>query len=547
MNKKRKLSCLKACAFFVFIIFTYSSYSCEEANDEVLPVITFQERPPEASLTGSVAQLPKITVDKFMGANAFVDDPLDKLKAVGFIREYHKWNWDEGAIGGSKGNLNYPGYPANQIKWAPSEISAWNFDEFYSKVKGAGLEIAPVLQGSPCWLQGRKDFPFSSKPLDEPSADSRNPNSYEAKAHYMFQFAARYGAQQVADNLLTLASGQPRNSGLRLVQYVEDWNEQDATWAGEAAKFSPQEYAAMASADYDGHANTMKQGSGTFGVKNADPNMKLVMGGLAFLNLDYVKQMLNWFTYNRPDKKFAADVINVHHYAWLKESETWRGGGPAKSPEDDRFRERMKAWADYRNMFLPGVEIWVSEFGWDTHPQSPLRPPVIGPFDIQEVQGQWMVRGFLALIAAGVDRAQMYMLRDVDPTSPTQYNTCGLTGPKGDWTPKKSWYYVSTMKNTLANMTFLGEVSSGDPNILIYKFKNIANDGGAYAVWAKTSKNYNVTGYKLKLTSTPAVAAKVEMVVGDADGVTSSLNISSNQVSINVSERPIFVLVDKIQ
>ena len=34
-------------------------------------------------------------MDQFVGTNAFIDDPLDKLAVpVGFVREYHSWQWD---------------------------------------------------------------------------------------------------------------------------------------------------------------------------------------------------------------------------------------------------------------------------------------------------------------------------------------------------------------------------------------------------------------------------------------------------------------------
>ncbi|MES2733709.1 MAG: fibronectin type III domain-containing protein [Bacteroidota bacterium] len=489
----------------------------------------------------------KITVDKFMGANAFVDDPISKMQAVGFIREYHNWNWDEGDIWSGGGNVNYPGYPNNQIKWAPSQAGGgvWNFDTYYTSLKNAGLGVSPAIQGSVKWLHGGLNFGEDDKPIDEPGASTTNPNSYEKKSHHMFQYAARYGSTTVADNKLTLAPGQPRNTGMNLIKYIEDWNEQDKNWRGPNAEFSAQEYAAMASADYDGHAKTMHQGSGTFGVKNADPNMKMVMGGIFRLDLDYIKQMKAWFTANRADHKFAADVINLHYYSW-KDDLGPQGGGPALSPEESDFKGKLKPFVDYRNQHLPGVEVWVSEFGWDTNPGSPLAPPPIGPFDLQEIQGQWLVRAYLALAAAGVDRAQMYMLRDVNPSDPTWFSTSGLVGPKDDWTPKKSWYYVSTMKKTLTNMLFLGEVASTDPNVLIYKFKDVNSANGAYVVWAKTKSNYTVN-YSLTLAGAATTANKVEMVAGDADGVSTPLSITAGKVSVNVSERPVFIKVNTIQ
>ncbi|MGV8879591.1 MAG: hypothetical protein ACOH2A_11235 [Sphingobacteriaceae bacterium] len=478
----------------------------------------------------------QITMDQFIGANAFIDDPVKYIEAVGFIREYHNWSWDEGGE-------NYKGYPNNAIKWAPG---IWNFDDFYRNLKQAHVGVSPCLQGTVSWLQGEKALGHSDKPLDEKGAKATDPNAYEKKAHHLFQFAARYGATKVADRLLTLAPGQPRNSGLNLISYLEDWNEQDKDWEGPNANFSPQEYAAMASANYDGHAKTMKQGSGTFGVKNADPKMKFVMGGLAGLKLDYIAAMKLWFEQNRPDHKFAADVINFHHYAW-KDGSGWQGGGPAKSPEEDHFKERMKKLTAYRDKNLPGVEVWISEFGWDTHPKSPLSPPVIGPFDRQEVQGQWLVRAYLAFAAARVDRAQMFMLRDVDPTDSLWFASCGLVGPKGDWKPKKSWYYVYTMKNVLTNMVYLGEELSPDPNMLIYKFKDISSSKGVYVLWAKTKQNYRVNHYKLLVKGDLKSATQIELLTGSTVGKMAILPVKNSEILVNVTERPVFIKVDSIR
>jgi hypothetical protein len=59
-------------------------------------------------------------MDEFIGTNAFIDDPLDKMLVAGFIREYHPWNWDEGGIWMNEGNEEYIGYPNNQNAWSPS-------------------------------------------------------------------------------------------------------------------------------------------------------------------------------------------------------------------------------------------------------------------------------------------------------------------------------------------------------------------------------------------------------------------------------------------
>ena len=39
-------------------------------------------------------EISSIPMGQFIGTNAFIDDPLEKIKVAGFIREYHPWSWD---------------------------------------------------------------------------------------------------------------------------------------------------------------------------------------------------------------------------------------------------------------------------------------------------------------------------------------------------------------------------------------------------------------------------------------------------------------------
>ena len=496
---------------------------------------------PHEDLGRIIDSLHPITMDQFIGMNAFVDDPVDKLAAVGFIREYHNWEWDEGNWNGG-----YRGFPFSEIKFSPSE-PGWSYDSFYENLQKAGLTVAPCIQGAPGWLHGREDFPRENKPIDNPGISPADPQSYYKKSHFMYQFAARYGHSKIDPSKLTLAKNQQQLSGLGMIQYLEDWNEQDKDWEGPNANFSPEQYAAMASANYDGHCNTLTKIAGNYGIKNADSSIKFVMGGLASQNLDYIKKMKTWFENNRRDKKFVPDVINFHMYTFKEGANVKGGSGPAYSPEEGRLREKFSEIVKYRNEYLPGVEVWVSEFGWDTNPNSSLAAAQVGPFDIQETQGIWLVRGYLALAAAGVDRAQMYMSRDVDPNDATWYSSSGLMGPKGDFTPKKSWYYVYTLKNLLKDQRYFGIVPSNDKNILIYKFKNIKNDSGTYVLWAKTTSNYVATNVPVKISAKAKNVSLVNLLVGSTNGEPQNITISNNHVYLPVTEKPVFLKTDVME
>ncbi|TET07658.1 hypothetical protein E3J84_07195 [Candidatus Aerophobetes bacterium] len=482
-----------------------------------------------------------ITIDKAMGTNCFIDDPHDKIAVAGIIREYHNWNWDEGDEPWfSEGT--YPGYPNNENRWQPSYGAygySWYFDDYYDDLStNYNIIISPCIQGSVYWITGEN---WDNKPLYA-GEDSTDPASYIEHADHMYQYAARYASVEVNDSYLKLASDQPRETGLNLIKYYENWNEPDNWWAGDDAHFSPQELAAMCSADYDGHEGTM---GSTVGVKNADPNAKLVLGGIADgTNLQYLQDMKAWFDSNRSDDEFAVDVINMHIYCTDYTS--------AFTPEEFDLKGKTQTIVDWVRTNLPNKEVWYTEFGYDTcqaryrGKYSWVRAVPHAGYDAQEVQAQWIIRCYLVLFAAGVDRATQYMLRDVDPNSGLQYSSCGLVGPKDDWTPKKSWYYVYTMRNRLTGMYYVGEQSSGNSDVWIYKFKTDGGDDGAYVLWCPTRDGTTVDDYELTLTGSPTSATLVEMANEDTDGVETSLTISEGKVTVDVSERPIFVLVNDI-
>jgi hypothetical protein len=488
---------------------------------------------PEGPITKATipAPQPRIlpTMENFIGTNAFVDDPIEKIAVGGYLREYHSWDWD--ALDSAK---DAKPFPHNVFAFNPSRAGPnWDFDDFYTRCKAANIFVCPSLKASVSWLTPK----LGDRPAD-PKMDPADPLAYRAHADHLFQFVARYGKTKVDDKKLKLAPDQKRLSGLDLIQYVENGNENDGWWAGPSAYSTPYQLAAQCSADYDGHKGQLGD---TFGIKNADPNAKLVMSGLARPAVDYIRAMKAWADAHRGGD-FPADVINIHTY-----SNEHGGQGNEMtigiSPEQDKLRERMHEFVDYRNRYLPKQEVWLTEFGYDTHPAAAQRAPAIGKTPPEEVQARWILRSYLAVAAAGFDRAAQYMLRDVSTTSTTKFDTSGLVGPKGDWTPKPSWYYTYTLKNRLTGMRYAGDVDSGNKKVWIYKFRS--DDGrGAYVLWCPTADNSVVKSYALKNLGAAKTATLVEFVDKEKEGKASPLTLTKGSVTVNVSECPVIVLVD---
>ena len=71
---------------------------------------------------GSVATGPLVA--DFIGLNGFIDDDLSKLAAVGNVREYHDWSWNEG-----NGAAGYRAIPTTVV--VTDVAGAWDFDAYY--------------------------------------------------------------------------------------------------------------------------------------------------------------------------------------------------------------------------------------------------------------------------------------------------------------------------------------------------------------------------------------------------------------------------------
>ena len=462
-------------------------------------------------------------MDQFIGTNAFIDDPIDKLAVpVGFVREYHSWQWDnEGAD--------------KQTRFQPSGAAgghAWFFDDYYARLNTSGVTVCPALQQStPVYFPG-VDLDF--KPVEK-GKDTEDPVSYRLHAAHMYQFAARYGSAKVVDSLLQLAADQPRCSGLDSLHYLENWNEPDKTWRGREGRFTPYELAAMSSADYDGDQGRMGK---NVGVRSADPKLKLVIGGLAGINLEYLRAMKVWADGHRGGD-FPADVINLHHYSSDgTEDQAFKTTGI--SPEADHLREKFANIVAWRDANLPKCEVWVTEFGYDTNPKSPIHSPAIGSYSAEEVQGIWLLRSYMALAAAGVDRAAMFMFRDVKSDGGGVFETCGMVTEKGQWKPKPSYFYIATLKKRLAEMRFAGEIASGNANVLIYRFVG-AGDRAAYVVWSPTSEDRKIADVSFALNGKSAV--RIDFTDKSLAGTSALLTIRQGRVTLEVREKPVLVLV----
>ena len=451
----------------------------------------------------SPAALPKtnLTAGQRIGFNAFIDDPMTAIMAGGNVREYHNFNW----LYDDKGKVKF-----TQGTWG-------DMDSYYQAMVNRGISIIPCFQGGSDYVSG-KDHTIKPVPAD---ADTTDPLSYALHAQAFYQVAARYGSNKDVDpKTLNVADGSAPKVGMGLLGALENSNEPNLTWGGAANYFTPAEMAAMCSADYDGHEGAIPNA----GVKQADPNFKLAIGGLLTPEalMQYLDEMRLWFAYHRKDGKFAVDILNVHM------------GPDTYNPEDSGFVEhvkRLQAWIDQN---APDTELWISEF---EIPMGDCEVEGTDNHDNEQYQlryAQRCARTYLLAVGADVDRMTKFQLRD---EGEGVYYNSGLTTGKGEWSKKLAWYYTACMTSALKNADFSKDASKD--GVMDYVFTDRKTGDTIHCLWSPTNEDKVVKGYTL---SAGKAGYAYQTTPGTyAEGVTKALAVKDGSVTLDVSETPVFV------
>lgn len=444
-----------------------------------------------------------LTAGGIIGFNAFIDDPMTAIMAGGNVREYHNFNWLLDTSGKTK---------FTQGTWG-------DMDSFYASMKAQNIDIIPCFQAGSAVISGDADsvpeIPAAA------GADTLDPESYALHAQTLYQVAARYGHNPDVDpSTINITDAQEVKIGMGLLSALENSNEPNKGWAGKENYFTPYELAAMCSADYDGHEGTIPNA----GVKTADPDFKLAMGGLVgtATMIDYLDEMKLWFDYNRTDGKFAVDIINVHI------------GPDTPNPEDSGFVDRIHALQDWIDENAPGTELWISEFevvmsdceaeGVDNHDNE----------NFQRKYAQRVARTYLAAIAEGVDRVSKFQLRD---EGEGVYYDSGLVTQKGSWEKKTAWYYVSCMTDVLENADFTEDLSAD--GVSCYAFTDRKTGEKIYCLWSPTNEDRVIADHTLSIGD--AAYAYLTVPSEYAEGTVSEMAVSGGKVTLDVTETPVFV------
>ncbi|GAB3944725.1 hypothetical protein GCM10028805_12650 [Spirosoma harenae] len=460
---------------------------------------------------------------------------IKALQSFGVIRHYMDWE---------KLELTEGNYTFN-----PTHAGGWNYDLMYERCKADGIEVMACLKDMTPWMNAT--YPADQQGSDHVplrfGKDYANPLSYVEQAKVAFQYAARYGKNTSVDPALVKVNPNPRwtndppnvvKIGLGLINYIECDNERDKWWRGRLAYQTGREYAANMSAFYDGHKNTMGAG---VGVKNADPSMTVVMGGLCSIanGTDYIRGMIDWckeFRGYKPDGRvdLCWDVINYHLYPDNSNS-MQNGSGPSArgaAPEVSVAAQVVRNVLKLAHDACYDMPVYVSESGYDLNQGSPLRAIAIGNKSVMTTQADWNLRTALLYGREGVDRVDFYQTYDQNLDCSTQFCSMGFINANFTRKPTADYFYQA--KKLIGDYVFKESLST-NPNVDRYEH----NGRSIYALWIPDEVGR--TGqYTLNLGS--ASAANVYTPKAGCDSMALQvLPTVNNQINLTLTETPIFV------
>ncbi|GAB2685335.1 hypothetical protein GCM10027037_03540 [Mucilaginibacter koreensis] len=524
-------------------------------NIKYLVLNCWYDFPPEIELYGNyVAGTPVTAATKkgyklknYFGINAFewdfenpnAPDVIDEArmkpaKAFTQVRHYLDWFHLEQTEG--------------QYTFNPSPSGGWNYDAMYQRLKAEGMEVVADIKTLPQWMQDT--YPDSLKGDEnipvKYGKDYADPKSYIEQARLAYQFAARYGYNAGVDSTTVSTApiaqypGGPVNvtkRSLGLVRYIECDNERDKWWKGRKAYQTAWEYAANLSAFYDGHKNTMGPG---VGVKNADPNMKVVMGGLAYANTDYIKGMVDWCRKNRGYNSDGSvnlcwDVINYHFYS--NNGGLSQGGTPTRGTAPEMTisgtANVAQEFINVAHQYAGDMPVWVTELGNDVNQGSPLKAIAIGKKTVLQTQADWQLRAALLYARQGVERIFFYEMYDDNPTNPIQFGSSGLINTNKTRKPAADYFYQA---NKLIGEYTYKETLGTDPLVDRYEL----NGKSAYVLTVPDEKD-RTAAYTLNLPG--ADSARICTPKAGSNTMDIQLvKLSNGKLNVTVTETPQFII-----
>ncbi|HUR10200.1 MAG TPA: hypothetical protein VM012_02455 [Flavitalea sp.] len=494
----------------------------------------------EENYTG--VRLPAKKIREFIGVNGYQATPIEFMKPFYYSRVYTYINQIDTDTTNQYPDISFHLTPHGWYHTGVKDYALYPD----SIVRFNKTKLWYSLLGIPKWME-IKGYSVHDKPVTKPGMNTEDPSSYARHASMMWNLAASYGATKVDTALIASNSTNPKFSGRNVMTTFENGNENDAYWVGD--KFwTPMEYFAMSSADYDGHEGLLGKRNG---IKNADPGSSLMLSGFASLNSNRLR-ILKFLCNNlRSDSTFLwKGGIQYHHYSTNGKGKTplerFGNSTGGITPEEDSLRQKLTAIRDRTYRIQPGVECILGEYGYDKSRKSKVSAPLVPGYSQSESQGIMILRAINATAFSGFDRFILYWIKDTENENHDGvYLTSGVLyqDPNQNYTPYPGWYYINTLVNHLGDYV-PEKVISEKGKVWIYQYRNSkSRDSVAYFMYCPTHNGTTVKDFTFNTRSLRGEARKVTFQDKQLQGKEEMIVVKNGVIRVNVTENPSIIFV----
>jgi hypothetical protein len=513
---------------FVMIRFN----SCQSVISELVLYGDIKQKLPADTLA-RLPLLPAPTLAAFAGTNAYDYVPPRLLQPFRQTRLYQMMEWyDTDTVNAYPKNtisLNYFNQPRQQ-----------QMQYYADSLRKDGNYLWMSIRGMPKYL-AQKGFNEKDKPVTTPGMDTEDPLSYGRHARTFWTLAAVYGKTRVDTNRLDIKD-MPKFSGLGLLHRFENGNEEDGYWT--KYYWTPMDYFAVSSADYDGHEGRLGP---EHGLNKADSNCQLMTSGMIQLDTDRVRTLYFLCRQLRNDKKFIWQGGVQYHYYSNDAVNNLKPPTKGISPEADHLRQKLASVRDFHNRLLPGVPLILGENGYDRNQHSWQKTPVLPGYTEAQSQGIMCIRSLMAAFISGFDGYNQFMIRNAtnDENAAGTYASSGLIGGPLNNVIYPGWYYWSTFIHYLGNYQ-PDSVISERGQVWIYRLKNQQDPSKkAYVLVSPTTNGSMIKNYKFNLQLNNSQSF-TEITLADNNGLGHSKphKFINGAVQLNIGESPVIVVMD---
>lgn len=460
-----------------------------------------------------------------------IDTLMDDAAAGQRIQNTMSWIYDETSAGNNK-NLIYNIFSnSSDLTLLPNKRAGIPNSTYFANIR-VHYEAWPGQALA-------KDIPFGS--------DSSDPANWQGVYDTYYGLAAKFGRNASAN--VTGYTFRNTNPGIGqdLIQELEINNEVMQHWNGRP-KF------------HHTTVQILQQRAGYYGVKDADPTMKVNLGALTGLREDRAKAyyLHTLFNYKSPDSIFF-DQLSVNEYKTTAGQQNQVGDIDGMTPETWRFYEHLVSFRDLRDRYYPGIPLLLTEDGYDTH-DSEYNVTDISGRTRRETQAHWLWRSRQICRLARWSRYVHYSKIDGNSgpfaTTGYSYNLYIEQNPKDTlpaymeqvippdkwdglgtvWVqiPKETYWWMTLDMQTLQGYNaWPTAIEMGDSTgvwCLRYTHQTNANET-MLSVWMGTKDASTTSNYQVNIPGAIS-ATLIHPQVGDKNGVESSLTVVDGVITI---------------